>query len=170
MKYLVDKLQMTMENFRQRAQGKIHEWMLEGMSPSRLSVTLALGFAIGCLPIIGVPTVICLALAILLRLNLPAIQAANYVAWPAQLIVVVPMVRLGHWMLMRFWGHELNLNFGSDSWWHSLLGTAGSVGANLMVGWLVALGPALLILTPVFWLVLRKFPLGPHGVDPVTNN
>ena len=48
-------------------------------SAARLALTLALGFAIGCFPVVGIPTW-CGALALVLRLNLPAIQAANYVA------------------------------------------------------------------------------------------
>ena len=150
---------MAMPNFKQRAKEKVNEWMREGLSPSRLSVTLALGFSIGCLPITGVPTVLCLVLAILLRLNLPAIQAANFIAWPAQLIVVLPMVRLGHWILLRFWGHELKMSLGSGDSWHSLLGVVRNVAANLIIGWLAALGPSILLLTVVFYLILRKIPL-----------
>ncbi len=148
-----------MSNFKQRAKEKVNEWMREGISPSRLSVTLALGFSIGCLPITGVPTVLCLVLAILLRLNLPAIQAANFIAWPAQLIVVLPMVRLGHWILLRFWGHELKMSLASGDSWHSLLGVVGNVAANLIIGWIAALGPATLILTVAFYFILRKIPL-----------
>lgn len=159
-----------MSNFKQRAKEKVNEWMREGMSPSRLSVTLALGFSIGCLPITGLPTVICLVLAILLRLNLPAIQAANYLAWPAQLVVVLPMVRLGHWILLRYWGHELNMSFGSGHSWHALLGVVGNVAANLMIGWLAALIPSIVILTIVFRLILRKIPLPAFAERTITNN
>ncbi len=31
-------------------------WLGQGISPLRLAVTLALGFAIGCIPVIGIPT------------------------------------------------------------------------------------------------------------------
>ena len=60
-------------------------WLRHGMSPRRLALTLALGFAIGCIPMVGVPTVLCAALAILFGLNQPAIQAANYAAMPLQI-------------------------------------------------------------------------------------
>ena len=31
-------------------------WLSQGMSPRRLALTLALGFAIGCFPVVGIPT------------------------------------------------------------------------------------------------------------------
>src|SRR5271169_2441589 len=70
-------------------------WLRQGISPRRLALTLALGFAVGCIPVLGIPTVICAALALALRLNLPAIQAANYLVMPLQLALIVPFVRLG---------------------------------------------------------------------------
>src|ERR1700728_3836708 len=74
-------------------------WLSLGISPRRLALTLALGFAVGCIPVIGIPTVLCAGLALALRLNLPAIQTANYVAMPLQLILIVPFVRLGRWII-----------------------------------------------------------------------
>ncbi len=74
-------------------------WLSQGISPRRLALTLALGFAIGCIPVVGIPTVLCSALALALRLNLPAIQVANYAAMPFQLALIVPFVRLGGWLV-----------------------------------------------------------------------
>jgi uncharacterized protein (DUF2062 family) len=160
---------MTMTNFAQRAKSTLSKWMREGMSPSRLAVTLALGFSIGCLPITGVPTVLCLTLAFLLHLNLPVIQTANYIAWPVQLIVALPMVRLGRWILLHLLGHEPQLAFATGNPSLHFLGAVGSVAANLMIGWLVALGPAILILTLVFRTILRRIPLTSQAVATIKN-
>ena len=80
---------------RQQLRKKLVSWLRQGISPRRLGVTLALGFTIGCLPVVGAPTLVCAGLAVALGLNLPAIQAANYVAMPFQLALIVPFVRLG---------------------------------------------------------------------------
>src|SRR5580700_1347379 len=74
-------------------------WLSQGISPRRLALTLALGFAVGCIPVIGVPTVLCAGLALALRLNLPAIQAANYAAMPLQFLLIAPFIRLGGWLI-----------------------------------------------------------------------
>ena len=84
-------MRMKRQNLRQKIVG----WLRQGISPRRLAVTLALGFTIGCLPLVGVPTLLCAGLALSLGLNLPAIQAANYLAMPFQLALIVPFVRLG---------------------------------------------------------------------------
>ena len=48
---------------------KAEMWLRQGISPQRLALTLALGFAIGCIPVIGVPTAVCLVVALGLRLE-----------------------------------------------------------------------------------------------------
>src|SRR5690242_6965164 len=77
---------------------KAETWLRQGISPQRLALTLALGFAIGCIPVIGIPTALCLVVALGLRLNMPAIQAANYAAMPFQIALIFPFVRLGAWI------------------------------------------------------------------------
>ena len=82
----------------QIAQEKVLEWLQCGMAPRQLAFTLALGFAIGCIPLLGVTTGICALLALILRLNMPAIQAANWLAMPLQMVLLVPFLRLGQWL------------------------------------------------------------------------
>src|ERR1700743_940052 len=72
--------------------------MRQGITPRRLALTLALGFVMGCIPVIGVPTALCAMVALLFRLNLPAMQAANYIAMPFQIVLIVPLARLGAWL------------------------------------------------------------------------
>jgi uncharacterized protein (DUF2062 family) len=49
---------------------------------------------LGTFPILGVTTILCTATAIVLRLNLPAIQTTNYCAYPLQLALMFPFARL----------------------------------------------------------------------------
>ena len=39
-------------------------WLRQGISPQRLALTLALGFAIGCIPVVGVTTALCVVVAL----------------------------------------------------------------------------------------------------------
>lgn len=66
-----------------------------GVSPSKLAWSLAAGLLIGINPIIGSTTVLCLACAVVFRLNIVASQLANHVVYPLQLVLVVPFIRLG---------------------------------------------------------------------------
>ena len=67
----------------------------QGTSPQRLAASFALGAVIGIFPVVGTTTVICTGAAIVLRLNLPTIQIANYLVYPLQLVLLIPFVQLG---------------------------------------------------------------------------
>lgn len=64
-------------------------------SVSKTVWTVALGFAIGMFPLIGVTTIACLLLAGVLRLKQASIQLGNYAALPLQIILLIPLLRLG---------------------------------------------------------------------------
>jgi len=59
----------------------------QGVEPSRLSLALASDSAIGAFPALGIATITCTVVAALYRLNLPAIQLANYLVFPMQIIL-----------------------------------------------------------------------------------
>ena len=59
----------------------------QGAEPSRLSLALASDSFIGVFPVLGIATVACTGVAALYRLNVPAIQLANYLVFPIQIIL-----------------------------------------------------------------------------------
>lgn len=69
--------------------------LTQGVSPSRLALALALGSVLGVLPVLGVTTLLSALVAAGLRLNQPAIQVANYAAYPAQLLLIIPFFQAG---------------------------------------------------------------------------
>jgi uncharacterized protein (DUF2062 family) len=133
-------------------------WLRQGVSPRRLALTLALGLAVGCIPVVGIPTALCAALAIALRLNLPAIQAANYVAMPLQLVLIVPFVRLGGWLFAS--GHDPAPR--ASALLHAsplnLLEQLGGMAGHAMLAWLLIAVPAVVLLTAALTLLLRRVP------------
>ncbi|MGB2623873.1 MAG: DUF2062 domain-containing protein [Candidatus Acidiferrum sp.] len=73
----------------------IHDLLRQGVTPEKLALSLALGAALGVFPVLGTTTALCAVAALLLRLNLPAIQIVNFVVYPAQLALIIPFFRLG---------------------------------------------------------------------------
>ncbi len=71
----------------------------QGTAPRELALCLALGVVIAIVPILGVSTALCAAVALALRLNLGAIQLVNYLLAPLQLLLIIPFVRLGERLL-----------------------------------------------------------------------
>lgn len=74
--------------------------LTQGVTPRKLAVALAVGFVVAINPFLGTATLGCLLAGIALRLNQPALQIANLLATPVQLLLVVPWVRAGEWL----WG------------------------------------------------------------------
>ncbi len=140
-------------------------WLSQGITPQRLAVTLALGFTIGCIPVLGAPTLLCAALALALRLNMPAIQAANYAAMPLQLALLVPFVRLGARIfapsalpaISAQQAPQLSSALLRASSLH-LATQAGVIVGRAMAGWLLVAIPAILLMTPALHAMLKRIP------------
>ncbi len=132
--------------------------LLEGVSPQRLALTLALGFAIGCIPVFGVTTALCALLALTLRLNFPAIQAANWAAAPLQVVLIVPFVRLGG----RLFSFDSGRALGTGAWLHTqplvLLARLSGWTAQALLAWLLIAIPAVALMTATLTIVLRRVP------------
>jgi uncharacterized protein (DUF2062 family) len=129
-------------------------WLRQGISPRRLALTLALGFAIGCFPVIGIPTAICALLALGLRLNLPAIQAANYAVMPLQFLLIAPFVRLGGWLLAGRFQQAATAHAAPVN----LLAQLGGMVGHAVLAWLVLAGPAVVGMTAALTVLLRRVP------------
>lgn len=138
---------------RQRAES----WLRQGISPQRLALTLALGFAIGCLPVIGIPTALCLVVALGFGLNVPAIQAANYAAMPLQVALIFPFARLGGWMFAAS-AQPLNAGLTHESPLKLVL-ASGSFAGHALAAWLVTAVPMVVFMTMVLTALLRRVPL-----------
>jgi uncharacterized protein (DUF2062 family) len=134
-----------------------------GLSPEGLAWSLSVGVALGIIPLFGTSTALCVAVAAVFRLNQPAMQLANYLAYPLQLLLLFPFIRMGEWL---FGAPQLTISLAhiqatlrADVWgavrlfWTSLW--------HASVAWLLLVPiPMVLvawILTPVFRRVLRTF-------------
>ena len=73
----------------------ILDLLRQGVTPEKIALSVALGAALGVFPAVGWTTALCALAAIILRLNLPAIQIVNYLVYPAQIALLVPFFRLG---------------------------------------------------------------------------
>jgi uncharacterized protein (DUF2062 family) len=81
--------------FRRRIARPIVELLRQGVTPEKMALSLALGVAFGVFPALGTTTALCALVAFIWRLNLPAIQIANYFVYPIQLALIIPFFRAG---------------------------------------------------------------------------
>jgi uncharacterized protein (DUF2062 family) len=75
------------------------KFLRQGMSPQRLALCVSIGVVVGNIPILGVSSLLCGAIALSFGLNLPAIQIVQAAMAPTQLLLIIPFVRLGEWLL-----------------------------------------------------------------------
>lgn len=71
----------------------------QGMSPSRLALCVSIAIVVGNIPILGVSTIACTLMALVFRLNLPAMQLVQAAMAPTQVLLIIPFMRLGEWIV-----------------------------------------------------------------------
>jgi Uncharacterized protein conserved in bacteria (DUF2062) len=148
----------------QTIQRRAAVWLRQGISPRRLALTLSLGFVVGCIPVVGLPTGLCAVIALVFGLNQPAIQAANYVAMPFQVALIVPLLRLGAKLLPFATAPANNLNMLAHSPLQLLAHSprlalqVGGMAGQALCAWLLLAIPVVVLLTPALTVLLRRVP------------
>jgi len=137
---------------------KLALWLRQGISPRRLALTLALGFAIGCIPVVGVTTAMCLLVASCLRLNFPAIQAANWAAMPLQVALIVPFVRLGGRLFGFGSGHAVQMGALLHEPTFAMISSLCWLTGQALLAWMIIAIPAVALMTAALTLLLRRVP------------
>lgn len=136
------------------------------MTPEKLALTVALGATVGISPLFGLTTIICILIATILRLNQAAIQVANYMAYPIQLILIIPNIRIGE-TIFHVPHFPLSLEgikaLFAESWIDGLL----TFGKSMLIGsgfWLLYALPLGLL------LYLALIPLFRNAAERIKNN
>jgi len=139
----------------------IKRLLLQGITPRKIALTLALGVVLGLFPIMGSTSLLCAGAAIALRLNLPAIQAVNYVMYPLQLLMIVPFIRAGE-LLLRAPRTTLTLAqmvaMTRSGFWHAMR-ELWVLALQGIAAWLLVAPIALAILYAVFLAIARRVPV-----------
>lgn len=130
----------------------------QGITPEKLSLCLALGAGIGIFPILGTTTAICTVVALALRLNLVAIQIANYAVYPFQLLLIIPFMRLGETIAgaphLPLSVAEIVERFSAGVW-HGVTTLTGAL-LYAALGWLLTVPIAIAVLTFALRPAMRR--------------
>lgn len=65
------------------------------LSAKKLALTIALGVALGVMPLLWGVSIFCVVAAWVFRLNQACLQIVNFLAYPLQLALFIPFYRLG---------------------------------------------------------------------------
>jgi len=125
----------------------VKDIFVQGISPQKLALSLSLGVFIGTVPVLWGSTVVCAALAFKFRLNHPAIQAANYLVYPLQIALVVPLYLLGARVLP--WGPPVSVDIILHEFRKDWLGNLALIlfaTFKALAAWLLVAAPLCVVL------------------------
>ena len=134
--------------------------LLEGISPFKLSLTICLGVFIGIMPVIGVTTIILLALSLLLKLNIVLIQLVNYLVYPLQILLYIPFLKAAS--LLSADNSKTELTFEGikaifqEGWLLAII-SLWDIHLSGLILWLATAGPVCLLLFFALRFSLKKW-------------
>ena len=83
----------------QRFKDIILAQLKQGATPKGLALSCTMGCLLGCFPLMGTTTLLCVGVGLLIRLNHPVLQLANYAMAPFQLLLIPVYLILGEKVL-----------------------------------------------------------------------
>jgi uncharacterized protein (DUF2062 family) len=131
----------------------------QGMTSRGMALTLAMGVVLSIFPVYGITTLLCLLVAILFRLNIIVIQAVNYLMTPVQLILLIPFLKSGSWLL-GLNSDALTFNGLINRFKSDFGGVVQELGWVILGGisvWLLIAIPVFLILFFVAYWILERW-------------
>ena len=154
-----------MGNFlRKRLLDPIIALLTQGITPQKIALSITIGAIVGVFPVMGTTTVLCTVAAATLRLNLVAVHTIHYAMTPVQILLIIPFVRVGEW-LVGAPPQPLSISDSMALIKQGALHAAivlWSATVHAMLGWLL-IGPAAILLCYGLarWFLLRAKLLPP---------
>ncbi len=135
----------------------------QGATPEALASAVATGAALGLLPFLGTTTAACALAGRLARLNHLALQLTNYLLAPAQVLLIIPFVRLGETLTgadpialsPTALIDEFNRSFGG------FVAKFGMAYAHGLLGWVLTVPLLCWLLHLLFRRLFRRFVPSP---------
>jgi uncharacterized protein (DUF2062 family) len=149
------------ETIRRRVVEPVKQQLWLGVTPGKLALSLALGVVISVMPVLGITTLVALAVSFVLRLNPVAVVAANYLAYPAQILLFIPFFQAGAWLTegppVPFSIEQIRAEMNVGIW--QTVVRYADANARAMVPWLLLAPLATWLLYAVFRRMLARLPL-----------
>ena len=120
----------------------------QGLSPKELTQSILVSALISIIPIVGVTTVLLTILSLKRKLNLPIMIAISYLAWPLQILMIIPFINIGEFIFSIPQSHHSAQEIIA-SFQNSFFGTLSQLSFELLCGF----GGWLLTAVPFFTLV-----------------
>ena len=131
----------------------------QGLSPKELTQSILVSALISIIPIVGVTTVLLTILSVKRKLNLPIMIAISYLAWPLQILMIIPFINIGEFIFSipqsNHSAQEIIASFQE-----SFFGTLSQLSFELLCGfggWLLTAVPFFTLIYLVSNFLISKF-------------
>jgi uncharacterized protein (DUF2062 family) len=146
----------------------VKQQLWQGVTPRKLALSLAMGVVISVMPVLGITTVVALAVSVVFRLNHVAMVAANYAAYPLQILLFIPLFQAGAWLTrgppVPFSLEQIRAELAIGVW--ATVVRYAEANARALVAWLVVAPLATWLLYALAYRMLARLPL-PRQEPPV---
>jgi uncharacterized protein (DUF2062 family) len=146
----------------------VKQQLWQGVTPRRLAFSLALGVVVSVMPVLGITTLFALLLSAVLRLNHVAVVAANYAAYPLQIILFIPFFQAGAWITrgppVPFSLEQVQAELAGGIW--ATVVRYAEANARAMVAWVLFAPIATWLLYALFHRLLARLPFPRPGMPP----
>jgi hypothetical protein len=156
------------EVLHQKVVAPVKQQLWQGVTPRKLALSLAFGVVISVMPLLGVTTLVALAVSAAFRLNHVAMVAANYAAYPLQILLFIPFFKLGAWLTrgrpVPFTLQQIQAELSAGVW--PTIVRYADANARALGAWLLLAPLATWLLTLVFRKMLERLPLPRVDEEP----
>jgi uncharacterized protein (DUF2062 family) len=156
------------ETLQLRVVQPVKQQLWQGATPRKLALSLAVGIVISVMPVLGITTLFALLASAVLRLNHVATVAANYVAYPLQILLFIPFFQAGAWLTqgppVPFSLEQIQAELAGGIW--ATVVRYAEADARAMVAWALFAIPATWLLYLFFHRLLARLPLPRHEMPP----
>jgi len=131
----------------------------QGLSPKELTQSILVSALISIIPILGVSTFLLTVLSLKRKLNLPIMIAISYLAWPLQILIIIPFINIGEFIFSIPQSHHSAQEIIA-SFQESFFGTLSQLSFELLCGfggWLLTAVPFFTLIYLVSNFLISKF-------------
>ena len=150
----------TISNWNFRAlKSKTVALFKQGLTPIELTQSILVAALFSIIPILGVTTILLTAFSLKRKLNLPIMIAISYLAWPLQILMIIPFINIGEYFFSVPQSHH-SVEEIIASFKDSFFGTLSQLSFELLCGfggWLLTAVPFFTFVYLVSNFLISKF-------------
>jgi hypothetical protein len=131
----------------------------QGLTPIELTQSILFAALFSIIPIFGVTTILLTAFSLKRKLNLPIMIAISYLAWPLQILMIIPFINIGEYFFSVPQSHH-SVEEIIASFQESFFGTLSQLSFELLCGfggWLLTAVPFFIVIYLVSNFLISKF-------------